>query len=151
MIDSLPPRKMSDMTMTALARSVDGGLRHEVDVNGRHLIITDEPERLGGTDEGPAPHELLAAMLASCVSTMIVLYARSKRWRLRDVHVEVVYDPDSTPRHVEVRVYLPDGLTPDQVARLQRVAKTCPARRALETDFTFAERIVVADGARSAS
>jgi putative redox protein len=48
--------------MTAVARSIDGGLRHEVDVNGRHVIVTDEPERLGGPDAGPAPHELLAAM-----------------------------------------------------------------------------------------
>lgn len=135
--------------MTADACSIEGTLRHEVDVNGRHMIITDEPYRLGGTDEGPAPHELLAAMLASCVSTMVVLYARTRRWRLRDVHVEVVYNPDSTPRQVEVRVHLPSGLTPDQVARLQRVAQTCPARRALEAGFTFNERIVVGDRLRA--
>ena len=30
----------------------------EVEVNGRHTIVTDEPEGLGGTDQGPAPHEL---------------------------------------------------------------------------------------------
>jgi putative redox protein len=110
------------------------------------VIITDEPDRLGGTGEGPSPHELLPAMLASCVSTMIVLYGRTRQWRLTDVHVEVVYDPDTTPRQVDVRVYLPGGLTPDQVARLQRVAATCPARRALEALFTFTERVVVADG-----
>ena len=52
------------MSMTATARPIDGTLRHEVEVNGRHTIITDEPTRLGGTDAGPAPHELLPAMLA---------------------------------------------------------------------------------------
>jgi hypothetical protein len=56
-----------------------------------------------------------------------------------------VYDPDPIPRTVEVRVYLPNGLTPDQVARLQRVAKTCPAKRALEAGFDFTETIVVGD------
>lgn len=137
------------MTMTATARSVDGGLRHEVDVNGRHVIVTDEPESVGGTDEGPAPHELLAAMLASCVSTMITLYARARNWELGEVRVEVVYDSDSTPRHVEVRVYLPGGLTSDQVKRLRRVADTCPARRALEAGFTFDEELVVGDSALS--
>ena len=45
------------MTMTAIARAVDDELRHEVDVNGRHVIVTDEPEPLGGTDSGPAPHQ----------------------------------------------------------------------------------------------
>ena len=59
------------MGMTATARRVGNTLKHEVDVNGRHVIVTDEPQRLGGTDQGPAPHELLAAMVASCVATMI--------------------------------------------------------------------------------
>jgi uncharacterized OsmC-like protein len=71
-----------NMTMTATARSVDGGPRHEVDVNSRHAIVTDEPESLGGTNEGPAPHELLPAMLASCASTMITFYARARNWEL---------------------------------------------------------------------
>jgi putative redox protein len=130
--------------MTAVARSMDGQLRHEVDVNGRHVIVTDEPERLGGTDAGPAPHELLPAMLASCVSTMIILYARTRKWELGEVRVEVVYDSDSTPRHVDVRVYLPEGLSTEQVNRLRRVADTCPARRALEAGFSFNEQLIVA-------
>jgi putative redox protein len=136
---------------TASARSVGGTLRHDVDVNGRHTITTDEPERLGGTDEGPAPHELMAAMLASCASTMIVLYAQRRDWRLGDVRVDVRYDADVTPRRVEVDVHLPDGLTPDQIERLRRVADTCPARRALEAGFTFEDRLQfdlpTADGA----
>lgn len=128
---------------TATARSVAGTLRHEVDVNGRHTLVTDEPERLGGTDAGPAPHELMAAMLAACTSTMIVLYAQRHDWHLGDVRVDVRYDPDVTPRHAEVSVRLPDGLTADQVERLRRVADTCPARRALESGFTFDEHIEI--------
>lgn len=138
------------MTMTAVARPVDGGLRHEVDVNGRHVIVTDEPTHLGGTDAGPAPHELLAAMLASCVSTMIMLYARARDWDLGPVRVDVQYDPDSTPRHVDLQIHLPAGLTADQVRRLRRVADTCPARRALEAGFTFDEQIIAGDAPATA-
>jgi putative redox protein len=130
------------MSYTATARSIHGSLRHEVDVNGRHTIVTDEPERLGGTDTAPTPHELLAATLASCVSTMIVLYARSRDWELGDVRVDVDYDADATPRRVEVTVHLPDGLSSDQIRRLERVAATCPVRRALEAGFTFGESIL---------
>jgi len=129
------------MSFTATARSIDGSLRHEVDVNGRHTITTDEPESLGGTDTGPAPHELLAATLASCVSTMIVLYAQRRDWELEGVSVDVRYDADVTPRRVELIVHLPDGLTPDQITRLTRVADTCPVRRALEAGFSFEEQI----------
>ena len=129
--------------MIAVARSVDGELRHEVNVNDRHVIITDEPERLGGTDTGPAPHELLPAMLASCMSTMITLYARARDWELSEVRVEVAYDSESIPRHIDLRVHLPDGLTTDQVTRLRRVADTCPAKRALEAGFTFDEQLIL--------
>ena len=128
------------MSFTATARPSAGGLRHEIDVNARHTILTDEPERLGGTDTAPAPHELLPAMLASCVSTMVMLYARRHGWALDGMSVEVDYDADTTPRSVSTHLHLPATLTAEQVARLQRVAETCPVRRALEAGFTFEER-----------
>ena len=114
------------------------------------MIVTDEPQRLGGTDAGPAPHELLPAMLASCVSTMIMLYARARDWELSEVRVEVEYDSESTPRHVDLRIHLPDGLTADQVKRLRRVADSCPAKRALEAGFTFDEQMIVGGSALAA-
>jgi putative redox protein len=131
------------MTMTASARSIEGTLHHEIDLNGRHTISTDAPERLGGSDIAPAPHELLPAMLASCVSTMIRLYAQARDWELEDVRVDVAYDPDSSPRHVQMTVHLPEGLTPDQLKRLRRVAHTCPVKRALEAGFTFDQKVLI--------
>ena len=130
------------MGMTATARRVGNTLKHEVDVNGRHVIVTDEPERLGGTDEAPAPHELLAAMLASCVATMIAMYAQNRGWNVGETAVDVDYDTDSVPHRVTVDVHLPNDLTADQQRRFKRVAETCPARRALEAGFTFEERLV---------
>ncbi len=129
------------MTMTATTERV-GKLRHRVDINGRHAIVTDEPLSLGGTDEGPAPHELLPAALASCIATMIALYAERHGWEVGDARVEVEYDPESTPRRVEIEVHLPDSLSAEQVRRLERVANTCPLRRALEAGFEFEERTV---------
>lgn len=137
------------MAMTATAHPVGGTLRHEVDINGRHTIFTDEPDRLGGSDTGPAPHELMAAMVAACVSTMISMYASSRGWELEGLSVDVTYDPEPTPRHAEVIVHLPSGLREDQVRRLRRVAQTCPARRALEAGFSFDELVVVDAGAKA--
>ncbi|HXR13248.1 MAG TPA: OsmC family protein [Solirubrobacteraceae bacterium] len=131
------------MSFTASAHPIDGTLRHEIDVNGRHTIITDEPEGLGGTDSAPAPHELLPAMVASCVSTMITLYARRHDWNIEGVRVDVDYDLDTTPRHLGLALHLPDSLDADQVARLRRVADTCPVRRAFEAGFVFEEEIVL--------
>jgi putative redox protein len=139
------------MSMTATARPTGEGLEHEVDVNGRHTILTDEPERLGGSDRGPAPHELLAAMLASCVATMIAMYAQNRGWDIGETSVEVDYDPDSVPRRLAVAVHLPSDIAPEQQRRLERVARTCPVRRALEAGFAFEERTVTAGASRAAA
>lgn len=139
------------MGFTASANPVAGTLRHEIDVNGRHTLFTDEPATLEGTDTAPTPHELLAAMLASCASTMVTIYARRHGWPVEGTYVDVDYDSDVTPRRATVRLHLPDGMTQEQVARLRRVADTCPARRALEAGFVFEEEILQAgdDGASS--
>ena len=127
------------MTMTATAHRRGDTLEQEVDVNGRHNLVTDEPERLGGTDHGPAPHELLPATLAACAATTVAMYARKRGWDIGELAVDADYDPDSTPRHVTLEMHLSDGLTPEQRRRLERVARACPARRALEAGFVFEE------------
>ena len=50
------------MSLTATARSIGDTFRQEVLVDGRHRLVTDEPGEVGGTDTGPAPHELLPAL-----------------------------------------------------------------------------------------
>ena len=58
------------MSLTATARSTPGKLRQEIAIDGRHRLITDEPEHLGGEDGGPAPHELFPAALAACTGAV---------------------------------------------------------------------------------
>jgi putative redox protein len=131
------------MSLTASARRVGDGLQQEIDVNGRHTILTDEPESVGGTDTGPAPHELLPASLAGCIGTMIARFAQLRGWPLGGVEVDVDYDAESVPRRVKVAVRISGDLANDHVKRLERVAKTCPVRRALESEFEFDERFTV--------
>ncbi len=132
---------------TAIARSRDGALLQRVDVNGRHEITTDEPASLGGTDTAPAPHELLPAMLASCIGVTIAAYVRKHGWSIGELAVEVTYDNRSTPRHVTTTIHLPDGLTAEQIGRLERVAEACPVKRGLEAGFSF-EPAIVSSGSR---
>jgi putative redox protein len=129
------------MSLTATARSIPGTLRQEVVIDGKHRLITDEPERLGGEGSGPAPHELFPAALAGCVSTTLVMYARTKGWDLGEVSVAVDYDNQATPRRFDVAIELGGKLTDEQLRRLERVAATCPVRRAIETGIEFDERI----------
>ena len=130
------------MSLTATARSISGTLRQEVVIDGRHRLITDEPERLGGEGSGPAPHELLPAALAACVSTTLVMYARTKGWDLGGVSVAVDYDNRSTPRRFDIRIALGGELTGEQIDRLTKVARSCAVRRSVEAGIEFHETVV---------
>ncbi len=129
------------MSLTASARSIPGTLRQEVLIDGRHRLITDEPERVGGDGSGPAPHELFPAALAACVSTTLVMYARTKGWDLGAVTVDVDYDNQSTPRRFEITIRLGGDLDAAQLDRLDSVARACPLRRSIEAGVEFVECI----------
>jgi putative redox protein len=129
------------MSLVATARSIPGTLRQEVVIDGQHRLITDEPVDVGGDGSAPSPHELLPAALASCISTTLVMYARRKEWDLDDVVVDVEYDHRSTPRTFHVAIDLAGDLDDAQLARLEKVARSCPLRRSIEAGFQFEERI----------
>jgi putative redox protein len=129
------------MSLTATARSIPGTLRQEVVIDGRHRLITDEPQHLGGDGSGPAPHELFPAALAACVSTTLGLYARTKGWDLGEVSVEVDYDNHSTPRRFEIAVRVGGDLNEAQLDRLERIARSCPLRRSIEAGIEFVEHL----------
>jgi putative redox protein len=135
------------MSLTATARSIPGTLRQQVVIDGRHRLITDEPQRVGGDGSGPAPHELFPAALAACVSTTLVMYARTKGWELGDVTVDVDYDHRSTPRRFQIAVQVSGNLSDEQLARLDKVARACPLRRSIDAGIEFVEYIEYRAGA----
>jgi hypothetical protein len=52
------------LSLTATARSIPGTLRQEIVIDGKHRLITDQPEGVGGEGSAPSPHELFPAALA---------------------------------------------------------------------------------------
>ena len=131
------------MSLTASAHSIPGTLRQEVLIDGRHRLVTDEPASVGGGGSAPAPHELFPAALAACVSTTLVMYARTKQWALDEVDVDVDYDHRSTPKTFQIDIRVAGDLSEAQVAMLEKVAAACPVRRAVESGVEFAERITL--------
>lgn len=78
-------------------------------------------------------------------------YARRHEWKIAGMRVDVDCDAERTPRHQAVHLHLPDRLTGDQVARLRRVAETCPVRRAFEAGSELEEQISLDAGSRLAA
>ena len=84
--------------MKVVARRREG-FAHEVEIEGGHTLVVDEPVEAGGTDTGPSPTRLLAASLASCTAVTMEMYAERKGWEIGEVEVDVEmeyegYDPN---------------------------------------------------------
>jgi len=112
------------------------GYTHDVEIQGGHRLVIDEPEEAGGSNQGPSPTRTVAAALAACTAITTEMYAARKGWDLGEVEVEVEmeYGEASVPRSFEVIVRLPNGLTEDQVERLHGIAGKCPVHRLLAHD-----------------
>lgn len=81
-------------TAKAIATKAPTGLK--VESSSRHFtVITDEPIKDGGTDEGMNPVELLLNSLASCMTIAAFYLAPSNDIQIESFSVEVEGDVDS--------------------------------------------------------
>jgi len=121
------------------------GFTHEVEIEGGHTLVIDEPTSEGGNDAGPAPTRVLAAALAACTAITCEMYARRKGWELGkvEVDVEVTYGRASSLEELVVTLKVPERLDDPQRDRLLVIAGKCPVHRALhsETKVTITDRI----------
>jgi putative redox protein len=122
-----------------------GGYAHEVEIEGGHSIVIDEPRESEGADAGPSPTRTVAAALAACTAITCEMYAERKGWELGEVSVEVdmQIDERSSIGDVEVTLRIPAQLDDEQRRRLLSIAGRCPVHRALasETPIAIADRI----------
>ena len=107
-------------------------------------LMPDEPEAVGGDGSAPSPHELLPAALAGCISTTLVMYARTKEWELGDVAVDAYYHSHESPQRLEVEISHGGALSEEPVRRFENVAASCPVQRSLTGGAVFEERIASA-------
>jgi putative redox protein len=121
------------------------GFTHDVEIEGGHTLVLDEPAEQGGGDEGPSPTRALAAALAACTAITMEMYAERKGWELDrvEVVVDMEYGQASLPRSFDVTLRLPSSLTDEQRERLLVIAGKCPVHRALsaETEVTIEDRV----------
>jgi putative redox protein len=124
------------------------GFTHDVEIQGGHRLVIDEPEVAGGANEGPSPTRTVAAALAACTAITVEMYADRKGWDVGDlqVDVEMEYGERSVPRSFDVTVHLPDELSPEQVDRVRTIAAKCPIHRMLahDPDVTITDHVEVA-------
>ncbi|MDQ2676116.1 MAG: OsmC family protein [Actinomycetota bacterium] len=111
------------------------GFTHDVEIEGGHTLISDEPASAGGNDEGPSPTRLLAASLAACTAITVEMYADRKGWDVGELEAEVETSYEGpVPTRFEVTLRLPAELESEQVEKLLVIAGKCPVHKALAGD-----------------
>jgi putative redox protein len=129
------------MKSRAVARR-RSGYTHDVEIEGRHELVIDEPTEAGGADEGASPTRVVAGALAACVAITVEMYAERKEWDLGDVEVVVDMEYDGhLPSKLDVTLKLPEGLSQDQLQRLEAIAAKCPVQRTLTEGVEISERV----------
>jgi putative redox protein len=140
---SIPAREKLQRQKDIAVRLGDEGFTTEVMVR-HHSLTADEPESVGGNDFGPSPYELLSASLGTCTAMTLQMYARRKKWDLREVIVHLDHRKDHTadmlqahgekPQqidHFDRLIEMIGDLDEAQRARLLEIAERCPVHRTL--------------------
>lgn len=138
---SAEPESREDMGAQAYARTDRESAFRTPLVVGGHRMVADEPIAVGGSDDGPAPFDLLSAALAACTSMTLQMYARRNAWPLEQAIARVSHRVETTPaadgakgtrRDVFTReLELLGALDAEQRQRLLEIAERCPVHRTL--------------------
>ncbi len=111
----------------------DAGDRFAIEIRG-HTVVVDQPEDIGGDDEGPTPTELFVASLAGCVGFYVRRYLARHRLDATGLRVEVAWDMASKPSRVgevTLRVVVPAGVPEERRAGLLAQASHCTVHNTL--------------------
>lgn len=110
---------------------------------GKHALIADEPESVGGNGLGPSPYEYVAIGLASCTAMTIKMYANRKNWDLQQIVVHVDHHKDyaddcenveQLAKKIDIfdrKLELLGDLSSDQTKKLLAIADKCPVHKIL--------------------
>ena len=105
----------------------------EIRSSSGNVLISDEPESVGGKNLGFSPTELLASSLAACTSATLRMYADRKGWDLEEVKLEVSLEVNREEKRTEIhrKIELIGNLDLAQRDRMLAIANACPVHKIL--------------------
>jgi putative redox protein len=118
-------------------------------IAGRHHLLADEPESVGGLDSGPTPYNYIAIALGACTTMTLRMYAEYKKLALGRVSVsvnhgkvpvehcedcgEVVKGRTGKIDRFERTITVEGPLDPAMREKLLEIANKCPVHKTLES------------------
>ena len=96
-----------------------------------HALVADEPEDVGGRDEGPRPGDFMRMALASCTAITLRMYADRKQFDVDKIQVKVSNGPFDKKTVYSSEIEITGNLSAEQQERMLQIAKLCPVHKAL--------------------
>ena len=127
----------------SIRRDGTTGTRHILKIRN-HEIPVDASPAGGGSDAGPAPHDLYDASLAACKALTVLIYARRKGIPVEDI--EVVVDRDDSDERkgtyrLKTSIRLTGALSDAQRDELLAVAGKCPVHKLMTSVTTEVQTV----------
>jgi len=101
-------------------------------------LTTDAPKDNQGRGESFSPTDIVATALGSCILSVMGILARTLEVDITGATAHVEKEMTTTaPRMIAsltVRVQMPHGISPENQAKFERAAHTCPVHKSLHPD-----------------
>jgi len=101
-------------------------------------IQTDAPKDNNGKGEAFSPTDLVGAALASCMLTIMGIYAQRQNIELKGASGRIVKEMVTTPERrigkLTVELKLPASVPQEHRAALEKAALACPVHKSLHPD-----------------
>jgi putative redox protein len=123
---------MATMILANATVTGERGYAQRITTAAGHQLASDEPERRGGTNTGPAPFDLMLSSLGACTAITLRMYGDRKQWSLGtiDVKLRLTKEGDG-PMRIERRISVSEPIDGEQQMKLLEIADKTPVTKAL--------------------
>jgi len=107
---------------------------------GDHLIMTDQPEKSGGTNSAPAPYDLFLASIGTCAGFYIQSYCENKNIDSSGIEITLKAKRDSANKVINgfvTTIHVPKTIPQKLHKALIKVAEQCAVKKTIMTNPEF--------------
>lgn len=118
--------------------------RTEITSKTGNILISDEPQEMGGKNLGFSPFELLASSLASCTLITLRMYIDRKAWDVSELSIWVDFEKNEehTVSLFSTKILIIGNVDDTQKQRILKIANSCPVHKTLKNTIKIETSLV---------